>query len=108
MKLVNMYDDGGGCSGKDAAVSKKKYQRERWGLRLDGGVHRPASIVFYVFYSVHTIRLLFYYWYWYQTAAIFKRLAERGGNAKKAEICPGRHPNLGSGKRRPVIGHHAS
>lgn len=51
MKLVNMYDDGGGCSGKDAAVSKKKYQRERWGLRLDGGVHKTS------FYCI--LRILF-------------------------------------------------
>lgn len=94
--------------GKMLLFRRKSTSENGGGSDLTVGCTRPASVVFYVFYLVHTIRLLFCYWYWYQTAAIFKRLAERGGNAKKAEICPGRHPNLGSGKRRPVISHHAS
>lgn len=108
MRLVNMYDDGGGCSGKGCCCFEKNSATTVGGLRLDGAVHRPGSIAFYVFYwvRVHTIGLLFCYWH--QTAAISKRLAERGGNAKKTEICPGRHPNLRLGERRPVICHHAT
>lgn len=74
-----MYDDGGGCSGKDADVSKK-IQRQAWGA-LDLTVRWTDQLLLYstlcfLLGTYCTIKLLFYYWH--QTAAIIDNRYSKG------------------------------